>query len=92
MSGIRKLLPKHVGKRFTCQIVCKPLSGRIQYFDGNYFLCHKDPGFIGNSCQDKLGYPYSWCVHDGSEREMCEKYNINDMVIMDSDDWDNPSN
>lgn len=50
---------------FTATIEEAKVSGKIRVEDGKVFLCQN--GKNGSSCNDKLGYKFSWFVRDGSE-------------------------
>lgn len=53
------------GKKFKANINDLPAEGRIQVEEGSIYLCQDARS--GSSCEDKLGFKYSWCIGDGSE-------------------------
>lgn len=53
------------GKKFKASIHNIPVEGRIQVEEGSIYLCQDARS--GSSCEDKLGFKYSWCIGDGSE-------------------------
>ena len=80
---MRQLRPSDHGKYFNALIHNSPIAGKISY-DGKYFyLCQnsKDGAYTGN----KLGYLYSWTVHQGTidEIQRCDVFNL--YIIEDID-------
>lgn len=53
------------GKKFKANIHNIPVEGRIQVEKGSIYLCQDVSN--GSSCEDKLGFKYSWHIGDGSE-------------------------
>lgn len=59
------------GKKFKANINSLPAEGRIQVEEGSIYLCQNTRN--GSSCEDKLGFEYSWCIGDGSEVALIRK-------------------
>lgn len=57
-----------VGTKYTAYIENYYVEGRIQKQDGEIFLCQDDKN--GQDAADKLGYPHSWTIGDGSEAHL----------------------
>lgn len=56
------------GRLFSAKINGDKVTGRIRVEDGSVYLCQNKRD--GSSCDDKLGYKYSWIVDDGSEEKL----------------------
>ena len=53
-----------VGKRFIANIEEVRVQGKVQFENGEFFLCQSKR--CGKDCLDKLGYRYSYSVEDGT--------------------------
>ena len=69
------------GKKFKANINDLPAEGRIQVEEGSIYLCQDASS--GFSCEDKLGFKYSWCIGDGSEMALI-KNGISNLCIRPS--------
>lgn len=52
------------GRKFSCKILDKKVTGVITVEGDKVYLCQDDHN--GKGCRDKMGYKYSWFVDDGS--------------------------
>lgn len=86
---VTELTHDMMGKAFIALIERKECTGRIQYYDGSFFLCQniKD----GCNCPDKLGYKYSWSVGSGTDYRLREN-NVSELRVLDKLDniWVDP--
>jgi len=57
-----------VGTPFTAYIEGVPVTGKIQKYSKKIYLCQNIKN--GVSCEDKLGYKYSWQIGYGSPMEL----------------------
>lgn len=69
------------GKKFKANINDLPAEGRIQVEEGSIYLCQDASS--GSSCEDKLGFKYSWCIGDGSEMALI-KNGVSNLCIRPS--------
>lgn len=69
------------GKKFKANINYLPAEGRIQVEEGSIYLCQDARN--GSSCEDKLGFEYSWCIGDGSEMTLI-KNGVSNLCIRPS--------
>lgn len=74
---MRNLTKNDVGKEFTAEIQGVPVSGRIQFESGSFYLCQNKKS--GSNCSDKLGYKFSWTIGDGSIR-VIKSREVNNLV------------
>lgn len=81
---IEELHPRHKGKEFECRFKGAVIKGKIQYENGEFYLCQKL--YDGKDARDKLGYSYSWCVGRGSKSDLSYHGLIN-LKISESE-WD----
>lgn len=56
------------GRFFSAKIQDDKVTGRIRVENERVYLCQDKKN--GASCEDKLGYKYSWIVDDGSEEKL----------------------
>lgn len=56
------------GRFFSAKIQGDKVIGRIRVECGRVFLCQNKKD--GASCEERLGYKYSWVVGDGSEEKL----------------------
>ena len=75
---MRDLKPNDVGRKFSAEIQETPVTGKIQLNGVSYYLCQNEKD--GSSCSDKLGYKYSWSVHNGSISQQ-EKDEVENLLI-----------
>jgi hypothetical protein len=61
-----ELKPEDKGREITCNIRKQPITGKIQYEKGLYYICHNDESFQGQNCRNKFGFKYSWTVNAGT--------------------------
>lgn len=69
------------GKKFKASIHDIPVEGRIQVEEGSIYLCQDVMN--GYSCEDKLGFKYSWYIGDGSEMTLI-KNGVSNLCIRTS--------
>ena len=69
------------GKKFKANIQGIPVKGRIQVEEGSIYLCQDVMN--GVSCEDKLGFKYSWRIGDGSEMGLI-KNDVSNLCIRPS--------
>ena len=69
------------GKKFKANINDLPAEGRIQVEEGSIYLCQDASS--GSSCEDKLGFKYSWCIGGGSEMALI-KNGVSNLCIRPS--------
>lgn len=69
------------GKKFKANIQGFPVKGRIQVEEGSIYLCQDVSN--GSSCEDKLGFKYSWHIGDGSEMTLT-KNDVSNLCIRPS--------
>lgn len=67
------------GKKFKASIQDISVEGRIQVEEGSIYLCQDV--MDGSSCEDKLGFKYSWGIEDGSAMALI-KNNVSNLSIM----------
>lgn len=60
-----------VGTKFKAKIEGVECEGRIQKEDGTIYLCQNEKD--GCTCDDELGFNYSWSIKDGSLKALLDE-------------------
>jgi hypothetical protein len=76
---MRDLKPSDKGRKFTATFRENKVEGKIQYENGEFFLCQNKR--CGKTCLDKLGYSYSYTVENGTV-ERLYRYGVTDMEFL----------
>lgn len=67
------------GRRFRAKILEIECEGVISVESGDVFLCQNS--INGYSANDKKGFRWSWCVHDGSH-EWLNSHDVTDFELL----------
>lgn len=78
-------LRKHVGERFSAYIWGSYCEGKIQMQDGNIYLCQNVRS--GESCNNKLGYKYSYALVNPIINEGDTTINVTNFNLL-SEPWE----
>jgi hypothetical protein len=67
------------GRRFSATIMGGHAMGKITVQNSEAYLCQDV--YDGEICDDRKGYKYSWCVGNGSERDL-DSFDVKDLELL----------
>jgi len=83
----KKFANKNEGKECLIKIALtgKREKAKIKYEKDDWYICSDSPTLAGTSCDDKLGFKYSWIVIYDHDMERIEDITLAEPFISEDD-------